>query len=352
MEIDFANDPSTTDAMARLEAAEASEPAPKTEAFVQTDSDAPPVESKPDSIPEKPNKSSTDTPAEVKPNTDTKPKEEAAKPDARKSDFAKANERKDTSWKNLNAEKEAFAKERDALQQQKQQLEQQQQEFQQRQAKAQNRFTPEQYEQAAKNRLTEADSMLLRADGMDKRANDLEEAGKAGEAELMRRESKQLREDAAGEKGLAKQYNKLAQNARNNPDPTAQQIQQQNNQKIQAYTLEAAKQWPDIAVKDSPLQKATAILLNEARGNGLNEQENPAIRYHAIRLAAAELASARVPDMEKQLGALQAKVKELEALTAPGGGQGSVQVAQGGKSFDEMSDAEQEASLRSQAAGL
>lgn len=342
--------------MARLSEAEASEPAPTPEKFVQTDDPAPTVEGDSEPSGETPTDSPAGTPADAKPTVEdtVNPVKKDAKNDpTRKGNGQFANDaiRRDKSWKALNAEKEAFTKEREALATQKTQLEQQQQQFQQRQAKANNRFTPEQYEQAATNKANEAEQLLLQADGVDRRADKLEEAGKAGEAELERRKAADLREQATGSKHIAKQYKAFAENARKNPDPTAAQITQQNQQKIQAYTIEAAKQWPELAVKDSPFQQAMVRILNEAKKAGLDENENPALRYHAARLVAAELASARVPDLEKKLGAAQARVKELEAFTAPGGGVGSVQTPSN-KSFEDLSEAEQEAQLRSQAAQL
>lgn len=356
MPIDFENDQTMTDAMARLNEAEASEPAPTPEKFVQTDDPAPSVEGDPKPEGETPTDSPAGTPADAKPPVEdtVNPVKKDAKSDlTRKGNGQFANDavRRDKSWKALNAEKEAFTKEREALATQKTQLEQQQQQFQQRQAKANNRFTPEQYEQAATNKANEAEQLLLQADGVDRRADKLEEAGKAGEAELERRKASDLREQATGNKHIAKQYKQFAEHARKNPDPTAAQVAQQNQQKIQAYTIEAAKQWPQLAVKDSPFQQAMVRILGEARKAGLDENENPALRYHAARLVAAELASARVPDLEKKLGAAQARVKELEAFTAPGGGVGSVQTPSN-KSFEELSEAEQEAQLRSQAAQL
>jgi alkylhydroperoxidase/carboxymuconolactone decarboxylase family protein YurZ len=80
-----------------------------------------------------------------------------------------------------------------------------------------------------------------------------------------------------------------------------------------------------VAKDGSEFQNTMAAHLQAAANQGLNPEENPVVFYHVARLTAAEATAARVPKLEKELGAAQARVKELEALTAPGGGNSAAQ---------------------------
>ncbi len=111
--------------------------------------------------------------------------------------------------------------------------------------------------------------------------------------------------------------------------------------------MAAAKEWPDLLKDGSEFQKKVAKNIQDARAAGLDENELPVIRYHAARMAALETESARVPDLVKKLGEAEAKVKELELLSAPGGGVGAVQRQPSGQP---ASDEDEGEALRREAA--
>lgn len=318
--------PGLDEAIARLDAAEAAEsqnysqpdPTPEAEPTdPQQPGDTPDDGStKPDSLP-------NDTPAAPDTAKPPEPKTEPIKkPDAKMDagKFAKDKQRRDDSWKALNTEKDTHKKAVEQFQAERSNFQREQQTFQQKQAKASAKYTPEQYEQTASSKLQVSENLSLQADGLERRSEQLEDAGKLLEAKQAKQQAQEKREEALAEKGLARQLKSLADELRKNPDPTAEQVKQKQQADLKHYTLEAAKKWPDIAKEGSEFQKNVANHLQEAARQGMDPNEHPTLVYHAARLTAAESASARVPSMEKELGELRAKVKELEALTNPGGG--------------------------------
>ena len=332
MPLQLESDPTLDAAMQRLDGLEAAESAP----VAPLDGQAAPEPQQPAEQVEpgttEPDPLATDTPAEADPKPSTEPKDKSSekpkpgdKPpveDPNKSKFAKDAQRRDTSWKALNAEKQALQTERAAFELRRQQLDRQQEQFTLKQAKSQSRITPEQYEQTGVAKISSAQNLDLVADGLERRAEKLEADGKYGEAENCKAQARAKREEAAGDRALARMYKGMAETARKAPaDPTLEQIRQRNAQHKQHYTLEAAKQWPELAKEGSAFQKTMAGHLRAASEQGIDPDEHPIIMYHAARLTAAETAAASVPGLTKKLGELQAKVKELELLTAPGGGQ-------------------------------
>lgn len=332
-------------AMARLEAAEAAEPPIPAPLLEQKDGNTPELkeptqaaaqtteegETKPDSLP-------TDTPAEAakpKPATNTPPKQEEG------SKFARDKARRDDSWKALNAEKEAHAKAVATLKAEQDLLARERAQLQEQRAKVSNKYTPEQYEQAAASKAQESESLDLQADGLERKAEKAEENGEFGQAEKFKAQAKEMRDAATYQRGVARQMKEYGEHLRKNPEPTVQQIQAQKQQQVRDYTLKAAQSWPDLAKDGSPFQQTVARHLQAAREAGLDVNEHPSLMYHCARLTAAETAAARVPGMEKELGELRAKVKELETLTAPGGGQSSAQVIQMPKTLTHEQEGEE-----------
>lgn len=313
--------PDLNDAIARLDAAEAAETPPPEPGQVKQAEQEPqqPVVPQTDGK-ETPNEISTaGTPAAAEPKPTGQQSETTPKAgDKNKSAFAKDQERRDTSWKALNVAKDALQKEQDAFKAQQELHQREVTQFKQKSAK--QAYTPEQYEQASAQKLLLSQRLDLEAEGLEARAEKLEADAKYGEAENLRVQAKDRRETAAAQRGLARQMKETAAEVRQNPDPTAQQVQAQQAQRMRDYTLKAAQQWPDLAKDGSQFQKDVAAHLKAAAEQGIDPNEHPIMMYHAARLTAAETAAARVPVMEKELGEMRAKVKELEALTAPGGG--------------------------------
>lgn len=221
-----------------------------------------------------PNSSSkTGTPAaaDQKPTDQKNADQQAQQQGKEPSRYEKARRRQDDAWKQINGEKESLRAERERL-------ERERGEFDQQRKAEEARYTPDQYEQAAKK--FDAD-------------------GKLELAELARQRAKELRD---------------------NPPPSPQQAQVlKQEQEAHAKAMKewwgkAAVDFPPVAQRGSPQHQALETFL-KAEPEAVR---SPKGMYYAARLVSAETAAARVPEMEKELGALRAKVKELEALTAPG----------------------------------
>jgi len=268
-----------------------------------------------------------------------------AQPDKR-SEFAKSNERLEKTWKSVNAEKESIAKLKQDLAAKEQFLTQREQKIQEQSARASQKFTPEQHEVSSQEKLKLSESYALQADGLDAKANKLEEDGEYGKAEQARSQAQELREASVYQKGVAKQLKEYAAHLRSNPDPTLAQIQARNQEHVRHYTMEAAKNWPDVAKEGSEFQKQMVQHLQAAQQAGLDVNEHPVLMYHVARLTAAESAAACVPELQKKLGKMEARVKELEAETTPGGGQSAAaQSSSSAVAFEKMSVDEQAAYL-------
>jgi hypothetical protein len=295
-----------------------------------------------------PNETQSGTPAAAEKAPVTTDKTETTKPEAKKqSDFAKNQERLDKTWKSVNERKAQLDTTEATLKQREQALTIKEQKIALEAAKAKSKFTPEQYEAASAAKANSIRQLELQAKGLEAQASEFDDSGLAGKAELARQQAQDIREQAAGEKYSAKQLKEMAENLRKNPDPTLAQHQAQLAQHKQHYLIEAAKKWPDLAKEGSEFQKKMTENLQAAAQQGLIAEENPVMFYHVARLVAAESEAARVPELVQKLGVAEAKVKELEALTAVGGGKTVVQgQPEGEKSFGQMTVDEQEASLR------
>lgn len=277
---------------------------------------------------------------------ETQGKDAAAKA-GQQSGFAKDKARRDDSWKALNTEKETLKKEREALQAERNSYQQTVQKFEAQRAKAAAKVNPDQYDAWAKDQLKEVENCDLKAKGLEAEAEKLETDGNFKGAAAKREEAKGLTRRAAYLEGKAKEASDAAAHLRKNPDPTSQQIEAKQAAELQHYTVEAAKQWPDLGVKGSEFQKQMVVHEQALQKQGFSVKEMPILRYHVARLVAAETAAARVPAMNKELGDLRAKVKELELLTSPGGG--DTAVARQANDAP-LTDDQEEAELRAEAA--
>jgi len=326
--------PDVADAMKLLDAAESAETPPPTEAFEQREVEAQtrqpesqpkPAEAKPGDLPDG-TQAAADPNATATPKVEDSPTAEAPKPGDRpaaapaKDSFARDKARRDDSWKKLNEEKSAFQQERDQFKAERDYHARERQQFEQERAKAANRYTPEQYEQGSAVNAEKAATLELQADGLEKRAAAAEEADRYDEAKRLRSDAGGLRKKAAYHEELAGQLKAEAQHKRENPDPDAAKLEQSRQQSLRDYTMEANKRWPDVFKQGSELNKTVVAHIQAARQSGLEVKDHPVLIYHAARLTAAEAAAACVPGLNKELGELRAKVKELEALTSPGGG--------------------------------
>lgn len=245
----------------------------------------------------------SDTPATAEPKTEAATEKPDEKP---KSRYQKARERQENSWKELNAQKEALKAERDAHQREREQFERERAEHAAKLAEAEKEFSPEQYEAAA-----------------DK----FDAEGKFDLAELARKKASDLRRNPAQKQSDALEAQK------------------------KEWALKAGVDFPDLAKDNSPLQVRVAQLLHDEP----DFKNHPKGIYVAARIASLETEAAGVPvlkaqlgEKDKELGRLNARIKELEALTAAGG-TGSATRLPGEKTFDQMSEDEQFHELMRQA---
>ena len=272
---------------------------------------------------------------------DSKP--EAAKPDpnkpaeTEKSRYAKSQERLTKTWDQVNADKAALAADRHRLETDRTELTRQRAEFETiRKQAEQPQYKPEDYLNAAQSKRQQADHQRAEA----KR---LEAAGKFSEAERL--EKLAARNEAEAE-GMAEHAEKI----RRNPPAGYAERQKQYEQSKQAWTVEAAKAFPDLAKEGSEFQQTVAGHLNALAKNDPQLLAHPSVIYHVSRLTAAEASvkaltaeAARVPVLVKEMESLRAKIKELEALTTPAGGSGVAKL--GAHSTEETAESLRQAAL-------
>jgi hypothetical protein len=243
--------------------------------------------------------------------TNTEARAEAAKAEAPKQTrYEKAKERAERSWQEINAQKEALKTEREAFAKEREQIEQQRREIEERRAKAEAEFSPEQYESAAAK---------------------FEAEGKFDLADLAKRKAEDLRRNPPAQR-------------------QAQATAAQESQKRE-WALKAGQEFPELVQTNSPLQQRVAQIMQGEP----DLKQHPKGIYLAARIAHLEAesgkgatAAARASELETNLGLAQARIKELEALTAPGG-PGNAAHLSGAKSFEQMSDDEQFAELAREA---
>ena len=241
---------------------------------------------------------------------DGKPAEKQDAGAEKKSRYQKAQDRLQGGWSELNTAKQSLDGEREALKREREKLDTDRHEFQARREEAEQEFTPEKYEAAAKK---------------------FEAEGKLEFADLARARAEELRKNPPAQReGKAK---------------AATEAQRKE------WTLKAGVDFPELAKANSPLQVRVAQLLKEEA----DLAKHPKGIYLASRLASLEAEAGKAKDLEsklsakdKELGTLQAKVKELETLTAPGGPGGAAHLP-GAKTFEQMNDTEQFQDLERQA---
>lgn len=251
--------------------------------------------------------------------------------EAKGSKFAKDAQRRDTSWKALNAEKETFTKERQTFE-----AERAAWKAEREQAEAETIVTPEKYEGYA-------GQMRQRADHLNAEADRLEAAGKFDEAEAKR-------EDARDAEADIRKATRAAEELRKNPPASVQQ----RNQKIEAekreWTIKAAQENPELAKDGSEFQTAVARKLQELQTQTPTLLRDPRSIYFVTKLVAAETAAAGVPGLRERLSQTEARVKELEALTGPNP-TGGIAPNLGEIPMEQRSHAEQVAALEREAMG-
>ncbi|MDE2020038.1 MAG: hypothetical protein KGJ13_06870 [Patescibacteria group bacterium] len=237
-----------------------------------------------------------------------------ASADANKSRYAKSQERLTKTWEQVNADKTAFAAERTKFEAERAELARQRAEFDTiRQQAQQPQFKPEDYLQASAQKRQLADHQRAES----KR---LEDQGKFAEAE-------RLTKLASKNDALADDLAEHAEVVRKNPPQGFAQREQQYQAAKQAWTVEAAKQFPDLTKDGSEFQKGVVTHLQSLAKSDPQLAAHPAAIFHASRLTNLEMQvkalnseAARVPVLVKESESLRARIKELEALTTPAGG--------------------------------
>lgn len=311
-----ANDPTKDQAMAALTAANeaagyTSNPEPKKESastplpapVVPQSDETPPPEPKPGDSPE----SKPGTPA----TTETTKEPETPKPaDGKaKSDYAKNEERKARTWKEINAEKEATRAEAAKVKQEREAWERE------RLADAKKR------EDAAKANVKPPE---FYEDGATK----LEAAAKVAEDNADFDRAAELRVRAKDARLMAKELRERK------PDPTAEQTKAAFETEQKKWTAKAGIDFPELAKRvkdkdgketDSPaMSKLKALITPGSDGYDqiVHEAVNtsPAGWYYAARLAHSETVAARVPTLEKELADSRAEVKKQNEKLSPNGG--------------------------------
>jgi len=223
-----------------------------------------------------------------------------------KSKWAKNEERKTSSWKHINAEKEEIKRQREELLKVAEELKGRQADLDDGKAyRDEKGFTAEDYENAAK-RLTE--------EGDDDLASDAKE--RAGEVRTEANKSQQERE-------VKKQYSVF--------ESKRQELMQKHE---------------DLRDVNSELTKAANAILQQypsmANADGLE---------HAVNIAQLQMKAAGAEKSETQVKELTDKLNKLEKKMSVSGGFTSEKV-DGGRGFDDLSEKEQEAHLLKAAANF
>ena len=216
-----------------------------------------------------------------------------------KSKWAKNEERKTSSWKHINAEKEEIKRQREELLKVAEELKGRQADLDDGKAyRDEKGFTAEDYENAAKR---------LKEEGDDDLASDAKE--RAMEVRTEADKSQQERE-------VKKQYGVF--------ESKRQELMQKHE---------------DLRDVNSDLTKAANAILQQypsmANADGLE---------HAVNIAQLQMKAAGAEKSETQVEELTNKLNKLEKKMSVSGGFTSEKV-DGGRSFDDLSEKEQEAHL-------
>lgn len=264
------------------------------------------------------------TPATKEQQTTDNKDQSQTQPKPGETKYEKNKQRIAKTWEEINREKELVRTTAETLKQREAALAEKEQRLAQREAKlSAPKFKPEDYEgHAAK---------------LEAEAKALEDAGDFTKADRKRYDAEKARE--------------YAQQLRANP-PVADPTEAEQAQRFQARQKEwwgkAAVDFPNVIKDGTPERNALIQLLN-AEPDIVND---PKGMYYASRLVTAETSAARVPELSKALEAAQARIKELEQLTAVPG-DGNVPLANGApKTFEQMNTAEQLAQLEAEARAM
>jgi hypothetical protein len=177
------------------------------------------------------------------------------------------------------------------------------------------------------------------------------------EAEMVKAEAagdfdkvEQLKAEIILAKDKAQSAKSAAEEARKNPPLDAQKQQEQFQAYQRQWIDKAAIDFPEFGKKNSPLQQEAANYFKQMSEKEPAVAKLPGFIYYCAERAALKLAADRVPNLEKELGELRTKVKELDALTNPSPrGGGGVQRPKSPKGWDQMSSEEQFDALRQEA---
>lgn len=241
----------------------------------------------------------TDTPTDA---DKDKPKDEPG--DEKLSRFEKAKRREAEAWNKINAEKTRISEERAALAKEREAL-------QATKPAPAPKFTAEQYESAAEK---------------------FEAEGKFDLAEAAREEAKAIR--ANPPKPEAQPETKPVEKSK-------EFVELQSK-----YWDQAKKEIPEVTDPKSPVN-ATLREILKIEPEFMQHPKGP---YFAAKLAKAETASARVPELENQVETLKTELAKLKKLTALPDGGIPTQI-KGEKNFEDMTTEEMERTLKKQLAG-
>ena len=223
-----------------------------------------------------------------------------------KSKWAKNEERKTSSWKQINAEKEEIKRQRDQLYRAANQLKSQRNDLDAGKAyRDEKGFTAEDYENASK-RLSE--------EGDDGLASDAKIRAEEVRVEGGKRQQQQL----------AKRHWEVFEGKR-------QQLMQKHE---------------DLQKPDSDLTKRANAILKQ-----YPTMQNASGLEHAVSIAQLQMKAAGAEQSETQVKELTDKLNKLEKKMSVSGGFTSEKI-DGGRSFDDLSEKEQEAHLLKAAANF
>lgn len=260
---------------------------------------------------------------------------------AKGSQYAKDFNRRVVSWKELNAEKDAF---KTKLAQEDTKFKAAVEKFNSdvaafRSQQESTRPTPEKYESFAQK--CQSDATVKEAEAIK-----AENEGDNDKAAKLRAEAVVLRADA----GRATQ---AADFARKNPPLTVKQEQEKFQANQKQWIDKAAIDFPEFAKKDSNVQKEAAAYFRQMVAEHPQAAKLPGFIYFCAERAALKTVSDRVPTLEKELVELRAKVKEQDGLLSPSPkGNGGTQRSPAPKKFEQMSSEEQFEALKQEAAGI
>lgn len=214
-----------------------------------------------------------------------KPIDPNAKPPSK---YEKAREREQRGWKALNEEKQAIAKEREQIAAERKAWQEEQQ-AREAKAKAQdNEPSPEAYEKLAAEFEAKGDKDSLH------------------QAKLARQLAAQRRKDI-----------EAAKSAPQAPAKSQLMPEAEFSQKQKAALAQLVNEIPEIKDANGELNKAVQKMITEEAPVADLVETHPYGMYWVSKYARAERTAARVPDLEKQVAALNAELQKLRRNTEP-----------------------------------